>query len=265
MRTILLTISYDGTNYCGWQRQSAKGNNCKNSALRGNVAVKTIQECIEYALEKIHKTHISLAGSGRTDSGVHAFAQAATFISPIDSIPAKNFVQALNAFLPQDIRIVDSKEVENNFHARFSAKKRTYKYFLDPALHPTAHDKRFSWSLYRMPNLQILNDMANILKGELDFTTFCYAGDKSLSKCRFIEYAEFKTITDCFENTKIVFEICANAFLWNMVRSLVGSMVQYEKNGQDARFFKTALEAKDRKLAGITAPASGLFLYKVQF
>lgn len=265
MRNILLTVSYDGTDYCGWQRQSALGNNCEKSKMRGVVAVPTIQEKIEEALEKIHKCPTPLAGSGRTDSGVHAFGQGASFISPVDSIPVENYVKAINAFLPQDIRITFAKEVDKDFHARFSAKRRTYKYFLDPSYHPLAHDKRFSWSLFRMPNLDKLNGMAKVILGELDFTTFCYAKDKSPSKCRFVEDAFFKIETDAFGKEKVVFQITANAFLWNMVRSLVGSMIYYEENGKSVEDFKKALEAKDRKFAGPTAPSNGLFLYKVDY
>ena len=104
MRNILLKISYDGTDFCGWQRQDK----------HGNEAQRTVQGEIEKALEKIHKTKIALHGSGRTDSGVHAYAQAANFFTPIDSIPAENYVRALNAFLPQDVRILEAKEVEED-------------------------------------------------------------------------------------------------------------------------------------------------------
>lgn len=265
MRTILLTVSYDGTDYCGWQRQSPNGNNSKDSGQNHKISVPTIQEKIEDALCKIHKEPIVIVGSGRTDSGVHAIGQAASFVSNVDSIPVKNFVPAINAFLPQDIRIVDSVQKEEGFHARFSAKSRTYRYFLDPVYHPLANDKRFSWSLYKMPNIKELNNMASILKGEIDFTTFCYAGDKSPSKYRYVEEAFFDYVTDIFGSKKIVFQIKANAFLWNMVRSLVGSMIHYEKNGLTAIDFKKALDAKDRKFAGPTAPPNGLFLYKVDF
>ncbi len=265
MRTILLTVSYDGTDYCGWQRQSPEGNNSAEKTNEQKKAVPTIQEEIEKALEKLHKMPVPLAGSGRTDSGVHAIAQAATFVSPIDSIPVKNYIPAINSFLPQDIRIIDAQEKPEGFHARFSAKSRTYRYFLDPSEHPLANDKRFSWSLYRMPNINILNDMAGVLRGEIDFTTFCSAKDKSESRYRFIHDAHFFIIKDMFQNDKICFEITANAFLWNMVRSLVGSFVEYEKAGFGKKEFVAALEARDRKNAGITAPPNGLFLYNIEF
>ena len=120
MRNILLTISYDGTDFCGWQRQEKHGKESE----------RTVQGEIEKVLHKIHKQKVDLHGSGRTDSGVHAFGQAANFFSPIDSIPAKNYIKALNTFLPQDIRILDAKEVDQDFDSRFSATSRIYRYFI---------------------------------------------------------------------------------------------------------------------------------------
>ena len=268
MRTILLTVSYDGTDYCGWQRQSPEGNNSqdkKNNPDTVRKAVPTVQEEVEKALEKIHKVHVPLAGSGRTDSGVHALGQGATFLSPIDSIPVKNYIPAINSFLPQDIRVIAAEEKAEGFHARFSAKSRTYRYFLDPAENPLANDKRFSWSLYRKPDLKTLNDMASTLRGEIDFTTFCSAKDKSESRFRYIYHARFFSVTDIFQREKICFEIKANAFLWNMVRSLTGTFVEYEKSGFGKKEFLDALNSHDRSRAGITAPPNGLFLYQIEY
>ena len=253
MRNILLTVSYDGTDFCGWQRQdkSDKGK-----------PVRTVQGEIEKALEKIHQTHINLTGSGRTDSGVHAFAQAANFFSPIDSIPVEKYVPAINAFLPDDIRIVGSKEVPEDFSSRFSATSRTYRYFIHTG-NPYASEMRYVWAIHHEPDLEVLNAMASCLHGELDCATFAAAGDASLSTCRYIEHARF--FRDEKNPSVIVFEICANAFLWKMVRSLTGSLIFFEKSGKDAAYFKEVLDSHDRKRAGPTAPPDGLFLYEVSF
>ena len=253
MRNILLTVSYDGTDFCGWQRQDKSD---------GGKPVRTVQGEIEAALEKIHKTHIALTGSGRTDSGVHAFRQAANFFSPIDSIPAANYIPAVNAFLPPDIRIVGSKEVSADFSSRFSATSRTYRYFIHTK-NPFASQMRYVWPIHHEPNLDILNEMSSCLRGELDCATFAAAGDQSLSTCRYIEFARF--FRDENDRDVIIFEICANAFLWKMVRSLTGSLVFFEKSGKDAAFFKKVLDSKDRSKAGPTAPPTGLFLYDVSF
>jgi len=253
MRNILLTLSYDGTDFCGWQRQ--------DSCDKGK-PVRTVQGEIEKALEKIHKTPVKLTGSGRTDSGVHAFAQAANFLSPIDSIPVERYIPAINAFLPDDIRIMDSKEVAESFSSRFSATSRTYRYFIHTK-NPFAHQMRFVWPIHHQPDLTVLNEMASHLRGELDCATFAAAGDQSLSTCRYIEDAHF--YTDQKDPDIIVFEITANAFLWKMVRSLTGSLIHFEKSGKDASYFKKVLDSKDRKMAGPTAPPTGLFLYSISF
>lgn len=254
MKNILLNISYDGTDFCGWQRQ--------DFADKGK-AVRTVQGELEAALAKLLKRKVNLYGSGRTDSGVHAAGQAANFFSPIDSIPPERYVQALNSFLPHDIRINSSREVPETFNARFSATSRTYRYFLHCGQSPLASEMRYVWPLHRYPDLRVLNEMASCLRGEIDCATFAAAGDQSLSTNRYIDNAVF--YPDSTNGERIVFEISANAFLWKMVRSLTGSLVFFEKTGKDASFFKSALESRDRKRAGPTAPPNGLFLWSVSF
>ncbi len=253
MRNILLTVSYDGTDFCGWQRQDKSD---------GGRPVRTVQGEIEKALEKIHKDHVNLTGSGRTDSGVHAFAQAANFYSPIDSIPVEKYIPAINAFLPDDIRIVGSSEVAQDFSSRFSATSRTYRYFIHTG-NPFASEMRFVWPIHHKPDITVLNKMASYLRGEIDCATFAAAGDVSLSTFRYIENARF--FVDDKNPEVIVFEICANAFLWKMVRSLTGSLIFFEKSGRSPEYFKEVLDSHDRKRAGPTAPPSGLFLYQVSF
>jgi len=253
MRNILLTVSYDGTDFCGWQRQDKSD---------GGRPVRTVQGEIEKALEKIHKEHVNLTGSGRTDSGVHAFAQAANFYSPIDSIPVEKYIPAINAFLPDDIRIVGSSEVAQDFSSRFSATSRTYRYFIHTG-NPFASEMRFVWPIHHKPDITVLNKMASYLRGEIDCATFAAAGDASLSTFRYIENARF--FVDDKNPEVIVFEICANAFLWKMVRSLTGSLIFFEKSGRSPEYFKEVLDSRDRKRAGPTAPPSGLFLYQVSF
>lgn len=253
MRNILLTISYDGTDFCGWQRQDSSD---------GGNPVRTVQGEIEKALEKLHKQKIPLSGSGRTDSGVHAFAQAANFFSPIDSIPEEKFKVALNSFLPGDIRIMESKAVPDGFSSRFSATSRSYRYFFHTG-DPFASQMRFVWPIHRLPDIDVLNKMASFLRGELDCAAFSASGDQSLSTCRYIEDAHF--FYDESNPEILVFEITANAFLWRMVRSLAGSLIFFEKSGKSPEYFKQVLDSKDRSKAGPTAPAAGLFLYKVSF
>ena len=256
MRNILLTLSYDGTNFCGWQRQDHAD---------GKKSVRTVQEEIEKALEKLHGTHIALHGSGRTDSGVHAAAQAANFFSPIDSIPEKNYVQAINALLPRDIRIHDSKEVPQSFDSRFSATSRVYRYFLCCGQNPLANQMPYVWYIKKIPDMQKLNDMASVLKGEIDCASFAAAGDQSLSTNRYIENARFFETEGFPSGRLLVFEIEANAFLWKMVRTLTGTFIEFERDGKNRDFFLQVLNSKDRKAAGVTAPPQGLFLWQIKF
>lgn len=256
MRNILLTISYDGTDFCGWQRQ--------DSAEKKNV-FRTVQGEVEAALEKLLKTSVVLYGSGRTDSGVHAAAQKANFFSPIDSIPAEKYTCALNAFLPQDIRITDSCEVPENFNARLSATSRIYRYFLTPG-NILANNNRFSWFVNYEPNLERLNRYCECLSGEIDCASFAASGDKSLSTFRYLEGARFFTQNSFPDGKKlVVFEIEANAFLWKMVRTITGTLVGLDKADAPEDSFRKILEAKDRSKAGATAPAKGLFLYDIKF
>jgi tRNA pseudouridine38-40 synthase len=250
-RNILLILSYDGTHFCGWQRQDHADN---------GQPVRTVQAELEAALEKMHGEPVQVFGSGRTDSGVHAAGQAANFYSPIDSIPAENYVPALNGLLPPDICVHESILAPGDFHARFSTVSRTYRYFLYCGAHPPAYKAPFVWAIRQYPDMRVLNEMASCLSGEIDCTTFAAAGDVSQSKFRYIEKAVF-----FWSGRHLVFEITANAFLWKMVRSIVGSLVQFESAGNNAAFFRDALESKDRSRAGTTAPANGLFLWHVNF
>lgn len=257
MRNILLKISYDGTDFCGWQRQDDSD---------GGEAQKTVQGEIEKALFKIHKEKITLCGSGRTDSGVHAFGQAANFYSPIDSMPAENFARALNAFLPSDIRILQSSKVPLDFNSRKSATSRVYRYFIVFNRENSANNSRFTWFVKKYePNLERLNFFCKCLKGELDCAAFAASGDKSVSTNRYIDEARFFLQKDLWGNDLLVFQIEANAFLWKMARTLTGTLINLDKTNAAPDSMEKILKSKDRTKAGITAPPEGLFLYEVKF
>ena len=256
---ILLTISYDGTDFCGWQRQDKAA---------GGSPVRTVQGEIEHALERmfgghVHSEHIKLYGSGRTDSGVHAAGQAANFFSPVASIPNENYVRALNGFLPHDIRIMQAQQVPEDFNARFNATSRSYRYFIQTEQVPLASETRYVWYVPRRPSLSVLNEMCAPLHGEIDCATFAAAGDQSLSTMRYIEKAGF--YYEEKNPSRLIFEIEANAFLWKMIRSLVGTLISCEQKGKDAPFFADILKSRDRKRALLTAPPTGLFLWQIRF
>lgn len=244
-RTIRLLVAYDGTDFSGWQRQERD---------------RSVQAEIERALAAIHKAPTALCGSGRTDAGVHAAGQVAHFTSPIASIPADRYVRALNALLPRDVRILESREASADFHARFDAKSRTYRYFTVCGRAALPHELRYAWQLWRRPDIGALNAMARALLGEIDCSTFATPKDPSESRSRCVTRARFHA-----EGDSLVFEISANAFLWKMVRSVLGSLLHYEEKGASPEDFARIVRAKDRKLAGPTAPPQGLFLWRVDY
>lgn len=248
MTNILLTLSYDGTDFCGWQKQND---------------VRSVQGVLENALQKLLKSNVKVTGSGRTDSGVHAASQAANFFSPHDSIPEINYVRALNSILPEDIRVHSAKKVSPSFSARFNATSRVYRYFIQTGVPPLAFENRYRWFIPKMPDINVLNNMCGCLKGEVDFSAFCASGDQSLSKKRFIYGASF-SLSDA-EPSLLEFHVEANAFLWKMIRSLVGTLIYIESHGGGKSDFDEVLKSCDRTKAGPTAPAKGLFLWEVKF
>jgi len=244
-RNIRLTLAYDGTDFYGWQRQKA---------------ARTVQETVEDALGKIHKRPVTLTGSGRTDTGVHAAAQTANFYTSIQSMEAWRFVPALNSLLPHDVRVLDAVEIHAGFHARFDARLRTYRYFFIPRREALPWELRYACLLRRQPDIAKLNELARLFRGEMDFTAFAVPGDKSRSRHRFVSQASF-----FMEGSRLVFEISANAFLWKMVRSIAGTLARWEEKGMDPGDLREAIQSRNRKLTGPTAPPQGLFLWKVEY
>ena len=243
-RNIRLLIAYDGTDFCGWQRQEHD---------------RSVQGVIENALEKMHGKPVNLTGSGRTDTGVHAAGQTANFYTGINSIKTERFIPALNALLPQDVRILDAGEEKSSFHARFSACSRTYRYqFICGQVMP--YERRYNIRLSRFPRMDVLNSYCRLLSGETDCSIFAASGDTSKSKLRYIYRAGFFV-----EGNRLIFEIRANAFLRKMVRSAAGTFLHYEEKNTPPEKLRDIIASKDRALAGPTLPPQGLFLWKVEY
>ncbi|MDR2798940.1 MAG: tRNA pseudouridine(38-40) synthase TruA [Treponema sp.] len=244
-RNIRLLLAYDGTDFSGWQRQEG---------------TRTVQGTLESALEGLHKQKISLIGSGRTDAGVHAAGQVAHFYTHIRTIPPERFVPALNRLLPQDIRVLGAQESCFDFHARFDAKSRTYRYYLICGRPGLPQELRYAYQLWRHPRIDRLNSYARLFKGELDCSVFAQSRDPSNSRSRYIFGA-------CFfiQGNMLVFEITANAFLWKMIRSILGTLLHYEEQGLSIEDFKAILRSGDRSLAGPTVPPQGLFLWNIVY
>jgi tRNA pseudouridine38-40 synthase len=262
MRNIRLLIAYDGTDFCGWQRQGGGGSveAPGGGGPRPPLGRPSVQGTIEEALEKIHREKTPLTGAGRTDSGVHAAGQTANFYTPIKSIPAERFVPALNGFLPRDIRILEAWETREDFHARFDAKSRTYRYHLICGRPALPQELRYGLFLRRRPRIPLLNDYGRLLLGERDCSLFAGAGDSSRSRFRYISRCGF-----FIQGGALIFEITANAFLWKMVRSILGTLLFFEERNLAPEALRDALDRRDHRLAGPTLPGQGLFLWKVEY
>jgi tRNA pseudouridine38-40 synthase len=244
-RNIRLLLAYDGTGFSGWQRQGA---------------LRTVQRTVEEALETIHRKKVVLTGSGRTDAGVHARGQTANFYTGIAGMAADRFVPALNSLIPPDVRILDAQEARQDFHSRFDARSRTYRYHFIAGRQGLPHELRYACQLRRRPRLDLLNHYARFLRGERDCSLFAVPRDPSKSRRRHITQAWFFVRGD-----SLVFEISANAFLWKMVRSIAGTLLHYEERGLSPEDFARILSAGERRLAGPTLPPQGLFLWKIDY
>lgn len=245
IRRIKLTAAYDGTDFCGWQIQKKD---------------RSVQQVIEEALARLHKHPVSIVGAGRTDSGVHALGQTLHFDTTIASMPAEKFVPALNSLLPHDVRMRNGIEVGYNFHARRDALWREYRYHLSLVEEHSPFSKPYTLPVRSLPDVRLLQQYASQLVGAHDFTTFSAAGDSSPSKIRHIFAASWYPA-----GSQLVFRVVGNAFLWRMVRSLTGTMIDLAERGASRREFEEILESRDRESAGTTASPKGLFLYKVNY
>ena len=246
IRNIRLLLAYDGTDFLGWQRQEE--------------GTRTVQGIVEEALEKIHKEPVNLTGSGRTDTGVHAKAQVANFYTLLHNMDPKRFVPALNSLLPHDVRVLEACEAPKDFHSRFDAKLRTYRYFFILRKTALPWELRYAWHIRRQVNLERLNAYSRLFRGEMDCTAFAVPGDKSKSRFRYISNVSF-----FFEADKLVFEITANAFLWKMVRSIAGTLIHFDNNALSLDYLQEVITSKNRSLTGPTAPPQGLFLWRIEY
>jgi len=245
MKTFKLTIEYDGTHYHGWQTQ---------------VDDATIQETIETALGVMTREKIRISGSGRTDAGVHALGQAASFKTE-SAIPSHGFFAGLNSLLPDDIVITDCEPVDDDFHARFSAKHKTYHYRIYNRPVPIAVGRQYAWHIRKKLDIAAMRQAAGHIIGTHDFKSFEGAGSPRNHTTRTVMAASLAVA----ENGYLVFEITANGFLRYMVRNLAGTLVDVGLGKTSPERFKQILDAQNRDLAGATAPPQGLFLVHVAY
>jgi tRNA pseudouridine38-40 synthase len=245
MRNIKLLIEYDGTNYLGWQVQPGG---------------PTIQGTIEEKLSRLTGERIRLTGSGRTDSGVHALGQVAHFRTQ-SKMDIRTIQRALNSLLPSDIVIQRVEEVDEGFHARKHSKSKVYEYRILNRNLRSVFRRGHVWHIPQKLNLTEMKKATQSLIGEHDFSAFRTVGSPTLTTIRRVIRAEWKRGRDGL----IRFEIESNGFLKQMVRSIVGTLVEVGKGKIRASDFQKIMNSEDRKEAGPTAPAQGLFLKEVKY
>ena len=249
-RNLKLTLSYDGTDFSGWQVQPA---------------APTIQGTLASAIGRLTGENVLPQGSGRTDAGVHALAQVATFFTS-SSIPVENFGKALNDILPASIRILHVAEVPETFHARKSARAKTYRYRIYRAPICPPFQARFVWHFPYPLDEADMSRAAALVEGEHDFTSFAAVDPErgsengEVSNVRTISSSAFERLGD-----ELLYTVRGSGFLHHMVRNLVGTFILVGKGTLKPFDVTRILGARDRSAAGATAPASGLFLVSVEY
>ena len=241
---VLLTVSYDGTAYAGWQRQ------------KNGIAV---QQVLEEALADALGRPVSITGASRTDAGVHALAQAFHFDTDAN-IPPDKYPFVLNTRLPEDIRVQAGMQVPDDFSARFSTRGKVYTYRIHNAPHASAIYRNISAHVPGNLDVALMRNAAQQLLGTHDFVAYMASGSQFKTTVRTIWSAEVERQDD-----EIIFVIRGNAFLYNMVRIIVGTLIEIGQGRRDPHCFTEAFETKSRLSLGMTAPARGLELTRLYY
>lgn len=243
MKRIRLIVAYDGTNYSGWQAQ-------KN--------VVTVEGALNEALSELCKEEIIVIGASRTDAGVHALHNVAVFDTQ-SSIPPENYARALHAFLPENIVVTNSIEVESDYHPRKRRTIKTYEYYIwnDAVENPLK--TRYAQYVVQLLDLEAMKKASEYLIGEHDFKSFCAAANQKPTTVRTIH------AIDIFKKEKMVtIRVSGNGFLYNMVRIIAGTLIHVGCGKVSPEAIQDILAAKNREAAGPTAPAKGLCLLEIK-
>jgi tRNA pseudouridine38-40 synthase len=239
-----LTIQYDGTDYVGWQRQASG---------------TSIQGLIETALEPIEGRTVSVQGAGRTDAGVHAVAQVAS-VALETALDHQALRRALNAVLPPDVRVTHVERAADDFHARFSAREKTYEYRIVNGPFVSPFEYRYAWHLPYPLEVSAMHEAALVLVGKHDFSAFQATGSDVKSAERTVIGLDVE-----FDEPHVAITVTADGFLRHMVRTIAGTLVDVGSGRATARSVAEALASGQRGRMGPTAPARGLFLLSVGY
>src|SRR5262252_1588635 len=244
MPSYKITLAYDGTDYVGWQRQAAG---------------TSIQGLLEETLRDFGDGEISVSGAGRTDAGVHALAQVASF-SLVRAVPSEAIVRALNAKLPEAVRVTSACEVAASFHARFDARTKTYRYRIWNGDVMPPFERRYAWHVPGALDVDAMRRAATLIEGEHDFAAFQSAGSDVATTTRTVFASALAA-----DGSLLLYEATADGFLRHMVRAIVGSLVEVGRGRKDPEWMVRIMASRHRSAAGRTAPACGLFLLRVDY
>lgn len=243
--------TYDGYNYCGWQRQKV--------SLHSDNRVYSIQYTIERALSKLYASDIKVHASSRTDSGVHALHQVFHYDVGIE-IPIKNLLLAVNNLLPLDIRILSVELVEDSFHARYNTKSKTYKYLINTGKY-NVFSSKYIYQYCKNLDLKIIEQSIPFFVKRLDFKALMASGSDKVNSIREIKNIDYEIVND----NLVSFEIKADGFLYHMVRIIIGSFIRLSNSEISLTEMEEALIKGDRNIFKFTAPSNGLYLIDIEY
>lgn len=244
MRNIKLLVSYDGTDFSGWQRQPDR---------------RTVQQVLEEAIGQLTGAESLTNASGRTDAGVHAIGQVVHFLTA-SAHPPEVFVKALNAILPHDVRVREASEMPQAFHATLDAKAKLYRYVIDNGTVADPFQTRYSWHVYRPLDVAAMIRAGRALLGRHDFHSFETNWPNRMSSVRTITHLSVSRM-----GSFVWVDVEADGFLYNMVRAITGTLVLVGVGRRPESWVAEVLAAEDRAEAGPTAPPQGLFLVRVRY
>ncbi|MCC7418043.1 MAG: tRNA pseudouridine(38-40) synthase TruA [Acidobacteria bacterium] len=252
-RTIKIVLAYDGTDFAGFQRQAN---------------ARTVQQVLEEAIAPIEGAAVNVAGAGRTDSGVHALGQVASF-KLTSTIPTRELRQALNATLSatgsNDVRVLSVEDMTGEFHARFSARAKLYRYRIVNADLIDPFERRFAWHVPRTLDLDAMRRAAQALEGTHDFSAFQATGGKTSTSVRTIASSVWTESPLAAGGRLLIYEIAGSGFLKHMVRSIVGTLVDAGSGRRAPESVAALLQSGERAAVGPTAPPHGLYLVRVDY
>ena len=257
MRTLKLTIAYDGTRYAGWQRQAVTRS--AFGVRRSEAKVPTVQGTLERVLSRVLDERVHVVGSGRTDSGVHALAQVA-HVRSANHMPLATLRRALNQLLPPDIVVTGIARAGATFHARFSAKRKRYRYRLALTPAPSPFARHYAYHVRGLLRIAAMRRAARALKGAHDFKPFQVAGRHTTNTTRCV--TDLRWVR---RDGELWFEIEANGFLYKMIRRIMGTLLDVGRGSKPPTVIKNILRHGNPCLVGPTAPAHGLTLVSVTY